>query len=112
MSKKRADKNGFVYSTDPNFRFEEGQSLSITLPPQEQKLRIKLETKHRGGKMATVVTGFAGTNEDGEQLARQLKNHCGTGGSFKDGEILVQGDQRDKVWQWLLQNRYSLSKKI
>jgi len=114
MSKKnKADRNGFVFSTDPNFRFEqEEQSDAETLPPREQKLRIRLETKHRGGKTVTLITGFIGKEHDLEVLGRNLKNLCGTGGSAKDSEIIVQGDQREKVLQWLLKNGYKNSKKI
>lgn len=114
MSKKnKSDKHGFVYSTDPNFRFEsEEEAPQHTLPPQQQKLRVKLETKHRGGKTVTLVDGFSGTEEDLEDLGKKLKNYCGTGGSAKDGEIIVQGDQRDKVLQWLQKNGYTQSKRI
>jgi translation initiation factor 1 len=114
MSKKnKGDKNGFVYSTDPNFRFEEeAEAPQETLPPQQQKLKVKLETKQRGGKAVTVVTGFIGTEDDFQALGKSLKNFCGTGGSAKDGEILIQGDQREKVMQWLLKNGYKNAKKI
>jgi translation initiation factor 1 len=109
MSKKnKGDKLGFVFSTDPNFRFEsEEEPASETLPPKQQKLKIKLETKQRGGKAVTLVLGFIGKEEDLEELGKKLKNYCGTGGSVKDGEILVQGDQREKVLQWLMKNGYS-----
>lgn len=113
MSKKnKPDTRGFVYSTDPNFQFEQEHSSAETLPPAQQKLRVRLETKHRAGKAVTLITGFIGTNEDLEELGKKLKNYCGTGGSAKDGEAIVQGDQRDKVLQWLLKNGYSGSKKI
>lgn len=114
MSKKnKPDNNGFVYSTDPNFRFEEEeQAMQATLPPAQQKLRIKLDTKQRAGKAVTLVTGFIGTPEDLEDLGKKLKNFCGTGGSVKDGEAIIQGDQRDKVLQWLLKNEYKQTKKI
>ena len=114
MSKKnKADRNGFVYSTDPDFRFEgAGGELHETLPAGEQKLKVKLETKHRGGKAVTLVGGFSGTAEALEDLGKKLKNFCGTGGSAKDGEIIVQGDQRDKVLQWLLKNGFNKAKKI
>ena len=113
MSKKnKPDARGFVFSTDPNFSFEENNEQAETLLPKQQQLRIRLETKHRAGKAVTLVSGFSGTAEDLEALGKQLKNHCGTGGSAKDGEIIVQGDQRDKVLQWLLKNGYSASKKI
>jgi len=74
--------------------------------------KIKLETKHRAGKAVTLVTGFTGTEDDLEKLGKTLKNFCGTGGSAKDAEIIVQGDQRDKVLQWLLKNGYTQTKKI
>ena len=114
MSKKnKPDTRGFVYSTDPNFNFEpEDNTRQETLPPAQQKLRIKLETKHRAGKAVTLITGFIGTIDDLEKLGKTLKNFCGTGGSAKDGEIIIQGDQRDKVLQWLLKNGYTNSKKI
>ncbi len=114
MSKKNTtDKYGFVYSTDPKFQFQpEEASVTETLPPPQQKLRIKLETKHRGGKAATVITGFAGTDDDLQTLGKALKNFCATGGSAKDNEIIVQGDQRDKVLQWLVKNSYKNAKKI
>jgi len=113
MSKKnKPDTRGFIYSTDPNFKFEEEHDHQETLEPAKQKLKIKLETKHRGGKAVTLVEGFAGTAADMEDLGKKLKNFCGTGGSAKDGEIIVQGDQRDKVLQWLVTNGFKQTKKI
>lgn len=113
MSKKnKPDNKGFVFSTDPNFRFDdEEREEQETLPPAQQNLRVKLETKHRAGKTVTLVDGFVGTDEDAEKLGKQLKNQCGTGGSVKDGEIIVQGDHREKVLQFLLKNGYSKTKK-
>jgi translation initiation factor 1 len=114
MTKKnKPDTNGFVFSTDPNFRFEEEeQQVQETLPPEKQKLRVRLDTKQRAGKAVTLVTGFIGLPDDLEVLGKKLKNVCGTGGSVKDGEAIIQGDQRDKVLQWLLKNEYKQSKKI
>jgi translation initiation factor 1 len=113
MSKKnKPDTRGFVYSTDPDFQFEQENENEETLPPSQQKLRIRLDTKHRAGKAVTLITGFAGTANDLEELGKKLKNFCGTGGSAKDGEIIVQGDQREKVLQWLLKNGYKDSKKV
>ncbi len=113
MSKKKLSFDGIVFSTDPSFQTDkEEQAVTETLLPAQQKLRIKLETKHRAGKAVTLVTGFIGKEEDIEVLGKQLKNYCGTGGSVKDGEIIVQGDQRDKVLQWLLKNGYKQTKKI
>lgn len=113
MSKKnKPDTRGFVYSTDPDFKFEEEHESLETLNPAQQKLRIKLDTKHRAGKAVTLVEGFVGTDEDLQDLGKKLKTFCGTGGSAKEGEIIVQGDQRDKVLQWLLKNGYKLAKRI
>jgi translation initiation factor 1 len=113
MSKKnKPDNRGFVYSTDPNFSFEEERKDIITLPAAEQKLKIRLDTKQRAGKAVTLVEGFMGKEPDLEDLGKKLKGFCGTGGSAKDGEIIVQGDQREKVLQWLLKNGYTKTKKI
>jgi translation initiation factor 1 len=111
--KKKPNTIGFVYSTDPNFKPEIEQELEEeTLLPNQQKLKIRLETKHRAGKAVSLILGFIGTNLDKEEIVKKLKNHCGTGGSAKDGEMLIQGDQRDKILQWLLKNGYTQSKKI
>lgn len=112
MSKKnKPDSKGFVYSTDPDFQFEEEQQALQTLPPEQQKLRVWLDTKQRAGKAVTLITGYVGTNDDLEELGKKLKNACGTGGSAKDNEIIIQGDQREKIMQWLLKNGYKNSKK-
>ncbi|MBI5857786.1 MAG: translation initiation factor [Sphingobacteriales bacterium] len=111
MNKKnKTDSRGFVYSTDPNFSFEPVQDNTETLPASKQNLRIWLDTKHRAGKAVTLVKGFIGKEKDLEELGKKLKSFCGTGGSAKDGEIIIQGDQREKVMQWLLKNGYSNSK--
>lgn len=114
MSKKnKPDTRGFVYSTDPNFKFEdEEEQERPTLSAAQQKLKIRLDTKHRAGKAVTLIEGFVGTINDLEQLGKTLKNYCGTGGSVKDFEIIIQGDQRDKVLQWLQKNGYKQAKKI
>lgn len=107
MNKKnQADSKGLVYSTDPNFRQDAPYEEVETLPPAKQKLRIHLETKHRGGKTVTVVDGFVGKNDDLEDLGKKLKTSCGTGGSAKDGEIIIQGDHREKIKVWLQKNGY------
>jgi translation initiation factor 1 len=111
MSKKNnADSRGFVYSTDPNFSFQQENEGQETLPVSEQKLKIKLDTKNRAGKAVTLVTGFIGKDADLQELGKKLKSFCGTGGSAKDGEIIVQGDQREKVQQWLSKNGYKASR--
>ncbi|MBS1654917.1 MAG: translation initiation factor [Bacteroidetes bacterium] len=112
MSKKnRPDTRGFVYSTDPDFSFEHENEVQETLSSAQQKLRIKLDTKQRAGKAVTLVDGFIGRDEDLQDLGKKLKTFCGTGGSAKDGEIIVQGDQREKVLQYLLKNGYTNTKK-
>ncbi len=113
MSKKnKSDQHGFVYSTDPSFRFEQEQNDIETFPPPHQKLRIRIDTKRRAGKAVTLIEGFIGKEVDLEELGKRLKTFCGTGGSAKDGEIIIQGDQREKVLQWLKKNGYSQVKKI
>jgi translation initiation factor 1 len=114
MSKKKSNNNnGFVFSTDPNFKLEEDEQIQEeTLLPKQQKLRIRLDTKQRAGKAVTLVEHFIGKEIDLEDLGKKLKTFCGTGGSVKDGEIIIQGDQREKVLQWLIKNGYTLTKKI
>ncbi len=99
MSNKKIkrDNGGMIYSTDSSFEFHNENEETETLPPQQQKLIIRLETKQRGGKKATLVAGFIGKAIDLEALAKKIKNHCGTGGSVTEGEILIQGEQVQKV---------------
>jgi translation initiation factor 1 len=112
MGKKdRPVEDGYVFSTDPNFKMRSDQQEQLTVPPNEQKLRIRLETKHRAGKAVTIIDGFIGTTNDREDLGKKLKNYCGTGGSVKDGEIIIQGDHREKLMQWLIRNNYKQAKR-
>jgi translation initiation factor 1 len=112
MSKKKNSYDGIIYSTDPTFKpVEIGDASETTLEPSRQNLRIRLDSKHRSGKAVTLVENFIGTNDDLERLGKQLKTYCGTGGSVKDGQVIIQGDQRDKVLQWLLKNGYKKTKK-
>ncbi len=113
MSKKnKPDTRGYVFSTDPSFSFEEESAGISTLPPEQQPLRIVLDTKRRAGKTVTLIYGFKGSGNELEALGKKLKNYCGTGGAVKDGEIIVQGDQRDKVLQWLQKNNYRKAGKV
>ncbi len=103
MSKKNASRpDGLAYSTDKNF-FNDfpADEPQDTLPKDKQKLRVKLDTKQRAGKVVTLIDGFIGSNDDLEALGKQLKTKCGTGGSAKDGFIIIQGDYREKIIAWL-----------
>jgi translation initiation factor 1 len=110
MSKKKSNYNGIVYSTDPDFKSEEEELHEQTIEAAQQNIRIRLDTKHRSGKAVTLVDNFIGAEEDLEKLGKQLKTFCGTGGSVKDGQIIIQGDQRQKILQWLLKNGYKKTK--
>jgi len=110
--KKNRRNDGIIFSTDPDFSFEVEKSNRETLPTAQQKLKVRLDTKHRAGKAVTLIEGFAGKDEDLQDLGKKLKSFCGTGGSIKDSEIIIQGDQRDKVVQWLMKNGFEKIKRI
>lgn len=113
MAKKFKSSGGIVFSTDPGFKFEEEtQAEPENTAPAQQLIKVRLETKHRAGKAVTLVDNFIGSTQAKEELGKKLKTYCGTGGSVKDGEIIVQGDNRDKVLQWLHKNGYVKAKKI
>lgn len=112
-SKKINSFGGLVYSTDPNFKLEDNtEEEQETLPPAQQVLKIRLDTKQRAGKAVTLIEGFIGRAADKEQFGKNLKAFCGTGGSVKGDEILVQGDNRERVMQWLQKNGYTKAKKL
>jgi translation initiation factor 1 len=109
MSKK-TKYSGVIYSTDPNFRYQtEGETEAETLSPAQQKLRVQLDRKQRKGKEVTLITGFTGSENDLAELAKALKTKCGVGGSTKNGEIIIQGDQRNKVIDYLKNAGYRVS---
>lgn len=111
MSNKNKRLTGVVFSTDTNFdyNFEETEDAE-TLPNNQQDLRIHLDKKNRAGKAVTVVKGFVGKNQDLESLGSVLKKLCGVGGSVKEGEILIQGEFRDKILAHLLKLGYKAKK--
>ena len=91
-------REGVVYSTSSEFQFAYQQNQeSATIPPKQQNLKVSLDKSMRAGKQVTLVTGFIGSSSDLEQLGKMLKSKCGVGGSVKDGEVIIQGDHRDKV---------------
>ena len=104
------DRLGMVYSTNPDYQYETDDEQTETLPRQQQRLRVRIEKNHRGGKTVTIVSGFIGSDDDLKELGRLLKTKCGVGGSQKDGEVLVQGDFKEKVIQILKQEGYTQTK--
>ena len=117
MSKKSRqtgnNRNTIVFSTDPSFRMDNDDlPAAETLEPKLQKLKVLLDKKQRAGKMVSIVTGFVGTEVDLEQLGKELKTYCGSGGSVKDQEIIIQGDQRDKIVDFLVKKGYGSTKKL
>jgi translation initiation factor 1 len=110
MSAKRRD--GIVYSTNPDFHYDESGkgSEKATLPPQQQMLYVWKDSKARKGKTVTLIKGFVGTTTDLEALSVEIKRSCGTGGSVKNGEIIIQGDFRDKVLDLLTVKGYKSKK--
>lgn len=100
-----------VYSTDPGFKYETvSDEEPATLPPAQQDLRVWLDRKQRGGKVVTLVRGFVGRDADLQELARMLKTKCGVGGAAKEGEIIIQGDHRERVVDLLTRSGYRCKK--
>ena len=105
------DRLGVMYSTNPDFNYQtDDEPEQELLPPQQQKLRLRVEKNGRGGKTVTVISGFIGPQADMESLARTLKTFCGCGGSAKDGEIIIQGDFREKLKSKLISLGYTNAK--
>lgn len=105
------DRLNVVYSTNPSYSYEmDNDEEQTTLQPSQQHLRVQLDRKNRSGKVVTLVTGFAGTEDDLKKLGRLLKSKCGVGGSAKDGEIFVQGDFKQKVVELLKKEGYTQTK--
>ena len=113
MAKKLSsldDLGGFVFSTNENFEFQSDAPSDETPAPNKQRLEAHLDKKNRGGKVATIIRGFVGTDEDLKTLGKLLKTKCGVGGAAKDNEIIIQGNFRDKVMQILQAEGYNVKR--
>ena len=111
MAKDWKDRLGVVFSTNPDFDYDQEENdQEETLAPKDQTLKVMLDRKKRKGKSVTLVTDFVGTDDDLKLLAKMLKSKCGVGGSAKDGEIIIQGDFRDKVIDLLKADGYRVKR--
>jgi len=107
MKNDRKKRINIVYSTNPDYHYEyQQEETSETLPPEKQNLKVMLDSKQRKGKTVTLIQGFTGPEEDLKELAKLLKNKCATGGSVKDGEIVIQGEWKEKILTILRDNGY------
>lgn len=111
MAKDWKDRLGVVFSTNDDYDFDYDDQEEETLDPDDQNLYVSLDRKQRKGKVVTLVEGFIGTDEDLKDLGKTLKSKCGTGGSAKDGEIIIQGDKKEKVYEILISMGYKVKKK-
>ncbi len=112
MSKKNKNLINVVYSTNPNFQYQEQEGQGEdTLPVSQQKLYVSIDKKQRAGKEVTLVEGFIGMEDDLKDLGKVLKSKCGVGGTVKDGEILIQGNFKDKIFDLLIKEGYTQTKK-
>lgn len=112
MAKQKKERLNVVYSTNPNFSYELDNEEEIeTLPNNQQKLYVSIDKKQRAGKEVTLVEGFVGVEDDLKELGKLLKSKCGVGGTVKDGEILIQGNFRDKIIELLLKEKFQVKRK-
>jgi len=111
MAKKKKGKINVVYSTNPDYDFDAESEEMETLNSSEQLLYVSIDRKQRKGKAVTLIEGFIGTDDDLKDLAKMLKSKCGVGGSAKDGEIIIQGEVRDKVMVLLEKENYKTKRK-
>ncbi|HEX8269646.1 MAG TPA: translation initiation factor [Flavobacterium sp.] len=113
MAKKSNNLNdlgGFVFSTNKDFEFENESNSGEIVPAGKQRLEAHLDKKNRGGKVATIIKGFEGNEEDLKSLGKMLKSKCGVGGAVKDNEIIIQGNFRDKIMEILKSEGYNVKR--
>lgn len=109
MKDNRKNREGIVYSTNSDFVYETNETAEAeTLEPSRQKLKVFIDRKQRKGKSVVIIDGFIGKDEDLELLAKELKTKCGTGGSAKDGQIIIQGEMIEKVKIFLTSQGYKI----
>jgi len=104
------DLGGFVFSTNKDFEFDNESNVEETVANNQQRLEAHLDKKNRGGKVATIIKGFQGNEEDLKTLGKMLKTKCGVGGSAKDNEIIIQGNFRDKIMEILKSEGYNIKR--
>ena len=105
------DKLKFAYSTNPDYKSEEDNEITESIKPSQQVLKVWIEKKHRGGKPVSIIEGFVGNVDELKELAKTIKTRCGVGGTVKDGEIIIQGEFRDRIVAILHELGYKNSKK-
>ncbi len=111
--KKKNNTGGMVFSTNPDFNpddYVENEEVE-SVAPEKQSLRVMLDRKQRKGKVVTLITGFEGPEEELQELGKKLKSSCGTGGSVKNGEIIIQGDFATRILDYLKNNGFTKTKK-
>jgi translation initiation factor 1 len=112
MAKQKKERINVVYSTNPNYQYEEEfDEVQVTLPNNQQVLYVSIDKKQRAGKEVTLIEGFVGQEDDLKELGKLLKSKCGVGGTVKDGEILIQGNFRDKIIEILQKEKFGVKRK-
>lgn len=111
MANDWKDRLGVVFSTNPDFNYQEDDDELETLPANQQNLRVSIDRKQRKGKSVTLISGFVGSEDQLKELGKLLKSKCGVGGTVKDGEILIQGEFVEKVVELLKKSGYTNTKR-